>query len=392
MRAAPDPLRLPRLPTSRKGTSGGPRSARLADLIREWVVRHGIPSGARLPALRDAADHAGVDKATVAKAYRLLVERGFLTRSGSGPRGTIFVVGRPGRPRLERTVLIISERQPLPPGSGSLHGFTEHTLVALMSRVQTANWSHLLTHPRNVGIHLAHSLPSAAVVFAAGRMARRILGMLRELGVPAVVYGDLLHAPGCDQVCAGHAAGVQLLVEALARQGRRRIRLQMLDGEEPWLGERLDGYITAMETHGLKPLEPLRIGLGEAGRLTVLRRCEVYGGALSDLMTGPAQPDAILAITDGDALAIGAAIRKFHRRVHDDVAVCGFDDYWRHTVEYRRGFPPPCFTIDKDNGRIGTALADMAMARAAGSLPDGPQRTVIPVILRQPRDGGDAGS
>src|SRR5215470_400313 len=67
------------------GRAGGPGYARLAAAMRALLLDARVPSGARLPAERRLAAALGVSRTTVAAAYRLLREEGYLaSRRGSG--------------------------------------------------------------------------------------------------------------------------------------------------------------------------------------------------------------------------------------------------------------------------------------------------------------------
>ena len=67
------------------GRDGAPAYARLAGAIRALLLDARLPAGARLPAERRLATVLGMSRTTVATAYRLLREDGYLTsRQGSG--------------------------------------------------------------------------------------------------------------------------------------------------------------------------------------------------------------------------------------------------------------------------------------------------------------------
>ena len=144
---------------------------------------------------------------------------------------------------------------------------------------------------------------------------------------------------------------------------------------------RLAGYRAAMAAAGLPAEAPLQAQMQAVWSGTPSDhpgRIRALAGELVECLTGERPIAALLGVSDGEAMHLGAAIRLFHRRVHEDVAVCGFDNYWAYSDERTRlNLPAPLLTIDKDNGRIGRALVELATARALGSLPPGPQERVI---------------
>jgi DNA-binding transcriptional MocR family regulator len=71
--------------SGRPGLAGGPGYARLAAAMRALLLDARLPAGARLPAERRLAAALGLSRTTVAAAYRLLRDEGYLaSRQGSG--------------------------------------------------------------------------------------------------------------------------------------------------------------------------------------------------------------------------------------------------------------------------------------------------------------------
>ena len=87
--------------TTHAGRTGGPGYTRLAAAVRALLLDARLPAGARLPAERRLAAALGLSRTTVAAAYRLLRDEGYLaSRQGSGS-----VTALPaGRLRLARLV------------------------------------------------------------------------------------------------------------------------------------------------------------------------------------------------------------------------------------------------------------------------------------------------
>lgn len=387
---APPFLALPPCPPAILAHGTGSRSLRLAAHLGDWLASGQAAAGSRLPTIRTAAASYGLDKATVTKAYQALIGRGLLVRRGRGTHSTLIVPDNRGPPQLPQTVLVIDNWMrhlrldpAAPPGSPHriLHSFA--------AGCQTRGWSVLLSSTPQALQQLRVFSPSVIVTIQAGRRAQEVVDLATQRSIPLVAYGDLLDVPNCDRVCADHAAGVRQLVLELWRLGRRRIAQVMLPVSEPWAMERRHGYREAMAACRLRPL-PL-IHLGEDGRwrdpaLPLLIRSQIVAGQLARILTGRMPPDAILAPSDGEAMVLGAAIRLFNLRVHADIAVVGYDDYWKHGPELGQGAPAPLLTIDKNNAGIGSALADLAIARGEGSATGVPQCISITPRLRTSRE------
>jgi DNA-binding transcriptional MocR family regulator len=72
-------------PASGTGRAAGPGYARLAAAVRALLLDARLPAGVRLPAERRLASTLGLSRTTIAAAYRLLREEGYLaSRQGSG--------------------------------------------------------------------------------------------------------------------------------------------------------------------------------------------------------------------------------------------------------------------------------------------------------------------
>jgi DNA-binding LacI/PurR family transcriptional regulator len=363
---------------------------RLAAYLGDWLASGQAVAGSRLPAIRTVAAAYGLDKATVTKAYQALIGRGLLVRRGRGTHATLIVPDHRGPPQLPQTVLVIDDwMRHLRIDPAAPQGSPHRILHSFAAGCQARGWSVLLSSTPQALQQLSMFSPSVIVTIQVGTRAQEVVDLANQRSIPVVVYGDLLDAPNCDRVCADHAAGVQQLVQELQRRGRRRIAQVLLPVNEPWAMERQRGYREAMAACRLRPL-PL-ISLGEDGQwrdpaLPLLLRSQIVAGQLARIVTSRTPPDAILAPSDGEAMVLGAAIRLFNLRVHADIAVVGYDDYWEQGLELGQGAPAPLLTIDKDNAGIGSALAERAIARGEGSATDVPQCIRITPRLRTNRE------
>src|SRR5262249_61471461 len=79
------------------GRAAAPGYARLAAALRALLLDARVPSGARLPAERRLAAALGLSRTTVAAAYRLLREGGYLARRSGSGRVTAPPPGPPRR-------------------------------------------------------------------------------------------------------------------------------------------------------------------------------------------------------------------------------------------------------------------------------------------------------
>jgi LacI family transcriptional regulator len=183
------------------------------------------------------------------------------------------------------------------------------------------------------------------------------------LGIP-VVYAMTQPADGDgpavlpDDVGGGVAAGAHLL-----ESGRRNIA--HITGPERFLAvrRRAEGLRQALAGAEVKLAEEdIRYGewserWGREAAGMLLRRCP--------------GTDAVFCGSDQIARGVGDALRAAGRRVPEDVAIVGFDN-WEPMV---LGADPPLSSVDMCLEDVGRAAAEILLS-AIGGTPDGGVRTV----------------
>ena len=98
-------------------------------------------------------------------------------------------------------------------------------------------------------------------------------------------------------------------------------------------------------------------------------------GRLWPCLRGPQPVHAIMAGSDGLALAVTAACGILGVEIGRDLTVVGYDNYWDLA-------PPPAATVDKGNVGLGRAMVELLQARLAGTLPATPQVRLCPPELK----------
>ncbi len=166
-----------------------------------------------------------------------------------------------------------------------------------------------------------------------------------------------------DTVLVDNAAGAQIAVAHLLRQGHQRVAIVGDSGGLYTAGERLTGYTHAFERAGLTPAPEL-ISMGhstwESAHAAVLQ--------LLDLPPGQ-RPTAIFAANN--RCTVGAM-----HALHDgdqDVALVGFD-------EFELADLLGVTVVRTDPYRIGQVAAQLAFSRIDGDERP-PQRVMLPVDL-----------
>jgi LacI family transcriptional regulator len=198
------------------------------------------------------------------------------------------------------------------------------------------------------------------VLAAAADPDQRVLGYLATNRLPTVLI-DRLVSDHFDQIGVENRRATIDLVRHLLGHGHRRIGLiSGLDGLATTV-ERLDGYKAALRGAGL-PFDP---GLVRSGGSIV----EPARAACRQLLRQADPPTAI--VTANNLMTIGAmqGLVEAGRRVPEDVALVGFDDF-----DWADCFSPRLTVMAQPCAQIGRRAAQLLLQRLID--PDGRRRTL----------------
>jgi DNA-binding LacI/PurR family transcriptional regulator len=203
-------------------------------------------------------------------------------------------------------------------------------------------------------------------MFASMHGADPLPGSLARIGIPVVCSGRPMSpatAP-IPYVDVDHIGGVSRAVEHLLARGRRRIAT--IAGPQDMVAgvDRLHGYRSALATAGLTGHE----AVGDFTRDSGVR-------AMHQLLAEDPTLDAVFVASDMMAHGALQALKDAGRRVPDDVAVIGFDDF-----EISRYSDPPLTTVRQPIVDIGRTMASQ-MLGLVNDRRDVPQEVVLPTEL-----------
>jgi DNA-binding LacI/PurR family transcriptional regulator len=188
---------------------------------------------------------------------------------------------------------------------------------------------------------------------------------LADAGLPIVVGGRPLGAPGVPYVDSDNFSGGLAAARHLTGIGRRRIGTVAGPKDMAVGMDRLSGW---------------RRGLGEAGVATDL---VAYGDftpesgatAMDELLDREPELDAVFVAADIMALGALQSLHSRGKRVPDDVAVIGFDDLALASTAV-----PPLTTVRQDVEQLGRTMTWRLLAELAGE--DGlPPSVLLPTSL-----------
>ncbi|WP_420114031.1 LacI family DNA-binding transcriptional regulator [Pseudactinotalea sp.] len=179
-------------------------------------------------------------------------------------------------------------------------------------------------------------------------------------GRPIIQVGG----PGDDEidcVVMGEYRGAADITEHLLALGRRQIAI-VWNGA-PHEGDRYRGVVDTLRAHGIEADElPFVVG-------SDWDRRESGYEAVTGLLRGGREIDALLCANDATAIGALRALRVRGVRVPDDVAVTGFDD-----TDESRFTLPPLTSVSPEQDAMVAAAIEMLQARLAGD--QGPARRV----------------
>jgi len=154
----------------------------------------------------------------------------------------------------------------------------------------------------------------------------------------------------------------------LASIGRRRIA--HVAGPSRFLGARLRarGFVAGLTAAGLAPCGEIRFG----------EWTEHWGREAAGLLLAD-RPDAIFCASDQIARGVSDTLRAVGRRIPDDVALVGFDNW----LPMAMGALPPLTSVDPCLEEVGRVAATRLLAAIGGERSAGVQRVPARLAIRE---------
>ena len=170
-------------------------------------------------------------------------------------------------------------------------------------------------------------------------------------GIPIVYAMTQVTGGGAPAVLPDDERGGQLAAAHLLAIGRRRIA--HIAGPERFLAARLraGGFLSVLADAGVEPCGEVRYG----------EWTEHWGREAAGLLLAD-RPDAIFCGSDQIARGVADTLRAVGRRVPDDVALVGFDNW----APMALGALPPLTSVDMCLEEVGRVAAQRLLAAIAG--------------------------
>jgi LacI family transcriptional regulator len=194
--------------------------------------------------------------------------------------------------------------------------------------------------------------------------------LTRDIPVPVVyVYGES-DDPADLSIVADDRGGARLAAEHLVVVGRRAIG--QITGEYAYRAarDRVAGLLEVLDGHGLRPSgDPL---YGEWTQLWGRQAARI-------LLTTHPETDAIFCGSDQIATGVADTIHQMGRRIPEDIALVGYDNWEVFAAECR----PPLTTVDLNLQDIGAAAVSHLFAALDGNAASGVIRHPGRLVIRE---------
>jgi len=263
--------------------------------------------------IKDVAVMAGVSPATVS---RVVSGDGRASQEVAGKvRAAADQLGY--RPSVMARSLTQSSTQLIAFVMGSLQNPFDAALVEALSAGFYRTGKRLLIVPADHGDNdsgpmTALDYQTDGVVVAAGHISQSASERLARLGIPVILFGRMLEAPGVDCIVADNFEGARRAGRLIARSGAKRVTAVRHAWDTFSDDERVAGLCSALK--GRARVEVVKTPAGNG-----------FGEALM-LLSGPERPDAVFCVNDVLAIGVLDAAAAVGLRVPEDLSVIGFDD------------------------------------------------------------------
>jgi LacI family transcriptional regulator len=203
---------------------------------------------------------------------------------------------------------------------------------------------------------------------------RRSLPVGRS-GVPVVYAFSSVQDPMALCLLPDDAHGARLATEHLLKTGRRRLAHITGPANREAVRLRRDGMMTVMTEHDIE-LPEHNILFGEW--------TESWGyEAVGHLVEQDPAVDAIFCGSDIIARGVMDGLRERGRKIPEDVAIVGFDN-WEIIAAHAR---PPLTTVDMNLHDLGREAAQRLLARLEGDITAGTNRLPCTLVVRESSGG-----
>lgn len=209
------------------------------------------------------------------------------------------------------------------------------------------------------------------VVLGGGDLSPAWVKAAVDSDLPVLMVDHFIPGLELPSIVPDNLAGAFAATRHLIEMGHRRIGCIRGPSKYWTLGERLAGYMLALQQAGLRAgeeLVPPRLSHGD----------EKGYGEMHHLLSLPTPPTAVFAVSDKTAVGAYRAAAERGLAVPGDVSIVGFDD-----IEIARALNPPLTTVHVPGETMGQVAFTRLRGLIAGAERDllGPMKWTVPTTL-----------
>jgi LacI family transcriptional regulator len=188
--------------------------------------------------------------------------------------------------------------------------------------------------------------------------------VIERRSMPAVLVDAYATSDSCDAVVSDNFKGAYQAVSHLIERGHRHIGLVGSHTKAyPSLRERQDGYLQALEDHGLSHYYLAECHVIDAGEIQE---------ATTNLLRRNPQITAVFGVNDETALAVMEVAQDLGRQIPGDLSVIGFDD-----IDLASCVTPYLTTMQVDKVGMGRLAVHLLVNRVSH-----PESSPVKAVVR----------
>ncbi len=204
-----------------------------------------------------------------------------------------------------------------------------------------------------------HSVDGIIVATRSNEGGDKYLRGIVESNVPVVVIGRDFYHEEVDFVSPDNLRGGFEATRHLIDLGHERIAFIGASLKGGLSLKRLQGYLKALEQHGIEIDERLITGRNEnVSEVPGYSTEEIGFEGMKRLLTLPKPPTAVFARNDFTAIGAMSAIKEAGLRIPEDISIVGFDD-----ISLAVRTSPPLTTVRQPMRLEGQIAAEMLLER-----------------------------
>ncbi|MGH9881721.1 MAG: LacI family DNA-binding transcriptional regulator [Pyrinomonadaceae bacterium] len=207
-----------------------------------------------------------------------------------------------------------------------------------------------------------HRVDGIIAATRASRLGNERLEQLIDAGVPVSLIGRDFRHPEADLVTADNLKGGYEATRHLIETGRRRIGFIGVSLTKNVALRRFQGYLEALEEHGLPVEEELIVGRngknGGGDQMPGYSTEEIGYEGMTKLLSLKERPTAVFARNDFTAVGALNAIKQAGLSVPHDIAMVGYDD-----IPLAAHTSPPLTTVRQPTREQGRVAAEFLLRR-----------------------------